>query len=66
MLSSTNPKTNQKPSIFSGSPKRKSLSLNLHTMPQTITSHWTRWLVLGFVILGIFAIVSFLLYSFTS
>jgi len=45
--------------------KRPRLSLNLHTMPQTVTGHWKKWLVLGFLILVIFAIGSFLLFTFT-
>lgn len=46
-------------------PKRPRLSLNLHTMPQTVTGHWKKWLVLGFLILAIFALGSFLLFTFT-
>lgn len=45
-------------------PKKTKLSLNLHIMPQTITSHWKKWLVLGLVILVVFIIVSLVFYSF--
>ncbi|MEI6529491.1 MAG: hypothetical protein WCN88_03790 [Candidatus Falkowbacteria bacterium] len=65
MLNNLDPKSRPRPSILGGATKRPRLSLNLHTMPQTVTSHWKKWLVLGFLILGIFAIVSFLLYTFT-
>jgi len=58
-------KNNQKSTVFNGGQKRKPLLLNLHTMPQTITSHWTRWLFLGLIIFGIFLAASLLLYFFT-
>ena len=43
--------------------KRPGLSLNLHTMPQTIAGHWGKWLILGFLILGIFALATFVFYT---
>jgi len=44
--------------------KQPKLSLNLHTMPQTISNNWMKWLVLGLVILSFFAIASLIFYSF--
>lgn len=44
--------------------KSPRLSLNLHIMPQTVTSHWKKWLVLGLAILAFFALVSLVFYSF--
>ena len=65
MLNSLDPKSRVRPNSNSGAVKHQPLSLNLHTMPQTVSSHWKKWLVLGLVILGIFALISFLLYTFT-
>jgi len=65
MLNNLDPKSRPQPSALGGAAKRQRLSLNLHTMPQTVTGHWKKWLVLGFLILAIFALASFLLYTFT-
>ena len=45
--------------------KRRNLSLNLHIMPQTVTGHWKKWLVLGLIILVVFAAFSVWLYFST-
>lgn len=45
--------------------KRRNLSLNLHIMPQTVTSHWKKWLVLGLIILVVFIAFSVWLYFST-
>jgi hypothetical protein len=42
------------------------LSMNLHTMPQTVDSHWKKWLGLGFLVLGIFALILLIFYSLSS
>jgi hypothetical protein len=39
------------------------LSLNLHTMPPTESGHWTKWLVLGFGILGVIALAAYFIFS---
>lgn len=65
MLNNFEQKSRPRSSILGGVTKRPNLSLNLHTMPQTVTGHWKKWLVLGFLILGIFAVISILLYFFT-
>lgn len=44
--------------------KRPRLSLNLHIMPQTVTTHWKKWLFLGLGILAFFIIASLIFYSF--
>ncbi len=62
MLNNLEQKTSTRTSVLGGAAKKQRLSLNLHTMPQTVTGHWKKWLVLGFLILGIFALVSFVLY----
>ncbi|MFA5753754.1 MAG: hypothetical protein WC905_00110 [Patescibacteria group bacterium] len=36
------------------------LSLSLHTMPQTSTGHFKKWLVLGLIIFGLMVIVAIL------
>lgn len=64
MLNNLDPKSRPRPSLLGGAMKHPRLSLNLHTMPQTVTGHWKKWLVLGFLILGIFALTSFLLFIF--
>jgi hypothetical protein len=65
MLNNFDTKSRVRTSILSGVTKRPRLSLNLHTMPQTVTGHWKKWLVLGLIILGILALAFWLLYSFT-
>jgi hypothetical protein len=65
MLNNIDPKSRVRPSVLGGAVKHQPLSLNLHTMPQTVTSHWKKWLVLGLVVLVVFALISFLLYIFT-
>jgi hypothetical protein len=65
MLNNFEQKPRSRPSILGGAVKRPNLSLNLHTMPQTVTGHWKKWLVLGFIILGIFAVFSISLYFLT-
>jgi len=65
MLNNFEQKPRSRSGIVGGAVKRPNLSLNLHTMPQTVTGHWKKWLVLGFVILGIFVVFSILLYVFT-
>lgn len=44
--------------------KRPRLSLNLHIMPQTVTSNWKKWLFLGIGILVVFIVISLVFYSF--
>jgi len=65
MLNNFEQKSRPRSSILGGVTNRPNLSLNLHTMPQTVTGHWKKWLVLGFLVLGIFAVISILLYFFT-
>jgi hypothetical protein len=65
MLNDFEQKPRPRSGILGNAPKRPNLSLNLHTMPQTVTGHWKKWLVLGFLILGVFAVVSVLFYAFT-
>lgn len=62
MLNNLETKNSSRSSFMTGTTKRPRLSLNLHTMPQTVTSNWKKWLFLGVVILLIFAGISFLLY----
>ena len=64
MLNNLESKPHLRPSILGGAVKKPRLYLNLHTMPQTITGHWKKWLVLGCLVLGIFALTSFLLFVF--
>ena len=64
MLNNLDPKSKLRPGLLGGA-KRSRLSLNLHTMPQTISGHWKNWLLLGFLILGIFAVASLALYFFS-
>ncbi|MFA5130833.1 MAG: hypothetical protein WC467_00215 [Patescibacteria group bacterium] len=66
MLNNLEQKPSTRTSILGGGAKKQRLSLNLHTMPQTVTGHWKKWLVLGFLILGIFALLSFGLYYLMS
>ena len=65
MLNNFGQKTQSPPSSVNGSLKRQGLSLNLHTMPKTITGHLKKWLVLGLLILGIFALASLVFYTLT-
>lgn len=51
------------PPVASRAPK---LSMNLHTMPQTIDGHWKKWLGLGFLVLGVFALLMLIFYSLSS
>lgn len=53
-----------RPGIFSNSKMMPNLSLNLHTMPQTSTSYFKRWLVLGISIFVFVIIVVIILSSF--
>jgi hypothetical protein len=38
------------------------LSLSLHTMPQTSTGHFQKWLVLGLIIFGLMVIAALLVF----
>lgn len=58
-----NNKPRTRPSIFSSAKSLPRLSLSLHTMPQTSTSHFRKWLLLGLLIFCFFALVAFLLFS---
>lgn len=57
------PKNNQsrlRPGILSNSKTMPHLSLNLHTMPQTSTGYFKKWLILGisiFVFILIIAVI---------
>lgn len=64
MLNNYDPKSRVRPGIIGSVFKRKNLSLNLHTMPQTVASHWNKWLILGFAVLGVLALGAFILYAF--
>jgi len=46
--------------IFSPTTSRPPISLNLHTMPQTATGHFKKWLVLSLIIFGLLIIVAIL------
>ena len=39
------------------------LSLNLHTMPQTSTGHFKKWLVLALLVFGLFVIIALLVFA---
>jgi len=55
-------KTRPKSSLFAGQ-KFPRLSLSLHTMPQTSTGHFKKWLVLGILTFGLIIIVALILFS---
>jgi len=65
MLNNYEQKPRARASVLSNVVKRPNLELNLHTMPQTVSSHWKKWLILGLIILGVCALISFTLYSLT-
>lgn len=66
MLNSLNDQLKPKKDVSAAASKRSRLSLNLHTMPKTITSHWRKWLILGISILIFFALISFIAFSLMS
>ncbi len=46
-----------------GTPPKSKLSLNLHTMPQTSTGHFKKWLVLALLVFGLFVIIALLVFA---
>lgn len=64
MLNNFEQKSRSRSDAVGGGAKRRNLSLNLHTMPQTVTGHWKKWLVLGFIIMAVFVALSVGLYFF--
>lgn len=44
-----------------GASKRPPLSLNLHTMPQTVSGHFKKWLLFALLIFGILIAVAFII-----
>ncbi|NLZ74307.1 hypothetical protein GX917_00115 [Candidatus Falkowbacteria bacterium] len=65
MLNNFEQKKRPRSEVSSEHDKRRNLSLNLHIMPQTVTGHWKKWLVLGLIILVVFAAFSVWLYFST-
>jgi len=45
-----------------GSKLEPHLSLNLHTMPQTVGSHFLKWLFLGLLVFGLMVLIAFLIF----
>ena len=43
-------------------PKRRLLSLGLHTMPQTGSSHFKKWLLLGLLVFGLLVLVGLIIF----
>ncbi len=58
-----NNKARPRPNLFPNAKSLPRLSLSLHTMPQTSTSHFRKWLLLGILIFCLFALVAFLLFN---
>lgn len=58
MLSSNlNNKPRSRPRV-PGAKTMPNLSLNIHIMPQTVSSHFRKWLFLGLLIFGLMVLIA--------
>ena len=62
MVNNLDNKTRLRAKIAAHPAPLPNLSLSLHTMPQTSTGHFKKWLVLGLIIFGLMVITAIIVF----